>query len=57
MNLFKTYENGFNKDGYDTRLEEYGKNIVTNRKKKIALYFIAKSFKEKFVLILLLLSI
>ena len=56
MNLFKTYENGFNKDGYDTRLEEYGKNIVTNRK-KIALYFIAKSFKEKFVLILLLLSI
>ena len=54
MDLFKTNENGLNKDIADARLEEYGENIATNRKKKTALYFIVESFKDKFVLILLL---
>ena len=57
MDLFKTNENGLNKDIADARLEEYGENIATNRKKKTALYFIVESFKDKFVLILLLLAV
>ena len=56
MTLFKTNENGLGKDVADARLEEYGENIASNKKKKTPLYFIAESFKDKFVLILLLLA-
>ena len=55
--LYDTNENGLNKEIADARLEEYGENIATNRKKKTPLYFIVESFKDKFVLILILLAV
>ncbi len=57
MALFKTNENGLNKEVADQRLVEYGENIATNRKKKTPLFFLVESFKDKFVLILLLLAV
>ena len=56
MKLYKTSEEGLNKGKAEARLEEYGENIATNRKKKTPLYFIVESFKDKFVLILILLA-
>ena len=56
MQLYKTSDNGLNKEIADARLEEFGENIVTNSKKKTPLYFIIESFKDKFVLILILLA-
>ncbi len=56
MTLFNTNDDGLNKEEFSKRLETYGENIATNRKKKTALYFIFESFKDKFVLILLLLA-
>ncbi len=56
MELFKTNENGLSKDQVRKRLEKYGENIATNHKKKTPLFFIIESFKDKFVLILLLLA-
>ncbi len=57
MALFKTNENGLNKEVADQRLVEYGENIATNRKKKTPFFFLVESFKDKFVLILLLLAV
>ncbi len=57
MALFKTNENGLNKEVAGQRLVEYGENIATNRKKKTPFFFLVESFKDKFVLILLLLAV
>ncbi len=56
MKLYKTSDNGLNKEVADKRLEKYGENIATNRKKKTPFYFLLQSFKDKFVLILLVLA-
>ncbi len=56
MNLFHTKEQGLSKNEVNKRLEEYGENIATNRKKKTPFYFILEAFKDKFVLILILLA-
>ena len=56
LKLFKTTESGLKDKEVEKRLEEYGENIAFNVKKKTALYFIIESFKDKFVLILLLLA-
>ena len=56
MSLFKTNENGLNEEEAFIRLEEYGENIATNRKKKTPLFFILEALKDKFVLILILLA-
>ncbi len=56
FSLFKTEEDGLNKNEVSKRLTEYGENIATNRKKKTALFFIFEALKDKFVLILLLLA-
>ncbi len=56
MELFNTKEEGLNKNEVTKRLEEYGENIPNNRKKKTPLYFIVEAFKDKFVLILILLA-
>ena len=56
MNLFKTTDLGLNNIDVKERLEEYGENIANNRKKKTPLYFIIEAFKDKFVLILILLA-
>ncbi len=55
--LFKTKEQGLNKNEVSKRLEEYGDNIASNRKKKTPLFFIFEALKDKFVLILILLAV
>ena len=40
----------------EKRLDEYGDNVVNNKKKKTPLYFIFEALKDKFVLILILLA-
>ena len=40
IKLFKTREEGLSKKEVEERLEEYGENIATNKKKKTPLYFI-----------------
>ena len=57
MDLFKTNREGLNEEEVSNRLLEYGKNIATNIKKKTPLYFIVEAFKDKFVLILILLAV
>ena len=56
MKLFKTDEDGLNKNEVNKRLEEYGDNIANNRKKKTPMHFIIEALKDKFVLILILLA-
>lgn len=56
MKLFKTSEEGLNKNEVNNRLLKYGENIASNRKKKTPLYFIFEALKDKFVLILILLA-
>ncbi len=56
MELFKTNEDGLNINAFHHRLEQYGENIATNRKKKTPLYFLLEALKDKFVLILFLLA-
>ena len=56
MKLFKTDEDGLNKNEVNKRLEEYGDNIANNRKKKTPMHFIFEALKDKFVLILILLA-
>ncbi len=57
MELFKTQEEGLNNKEVIRRLDEYGENVANNRKKKTPLYFIFEAFKDKFVLILILLAV
>ena len=57
MALFKTNRDGLSEEEVSNRLEEYGKNVATNIKKKTPLYFIIEAFKDKFVLILILLAV
>ena len=56
LELFKTKEDGLSNREVEARLEEYGENIATKKQKKTAIYFILESFKDKFVLILILLA-
>ena len=53
---FQTSEEGLTKEEIRKRLEEYGENIATKKTKRTALFFIIESFKDKFVLILILLA-
>ncbi len=55
--LFETGEQGLNNKESLKRLETYGENIATNRKKKTPLFFIFEALKDKLVLILLLLAV
>ena len=57
IELFKTKEEGLNNKEVIRRLDEYGENVANNRKKKTPLYFIFEAFKDKFVLILILLAV
>ena len=56
IKLYKTSEEGLNKEEANSRLDEYGENIATNRKKRTPFYFIIESFKDKFILILFILA-
>ena len=57
LSLFKTNEQGLNENEVNERIKTFGENIATNSKKKTPLYFIIEGFKDKFVLILLLLAV
>ena len=50
--LFETGEQGLNNKESLKRLETYGENIATNRKKKTPLFFIFEALKDKKVLML-----
>ena len=55
--LYETNKNGLTKEESAKRLEEYGENIPNNNEKKGPIYFIIDSFKDKFILILIVLAI
>ena len=55
--LYKTSREGLSKIEVGDRLKEYGENIPTNNKKRGPFYFVLDSFKDKFILILILLAI
>ena len=57
MDLFGTSIDGLNKSQVNERLDLYGDNVPTDNKKKGPLYFIIDSFKDKFILILIVLSV
>ena len=57
MKLYKTSENGLNKEIADARLLQYGENIATNNKKKTPFHFIMEGLKDKFILILIVLAV
>ena len=54
---FKSNINGLSKSQVEERLDMYGENIPSNNKKRGPLYFIIDSFKDKFILILIVLAI
>lgn len=55
--FLKSGENGLKKEEVKRRIEKNGKNVATDVKPKSALYFIIDSFKDKFILILLVLAV
>ena len=57
LELLKTSKDGLTSKEVEKRIERDGLNIATNVKKKNALYFILQSFKDKFILILLILAV
>ncbi len=57
LELLKTSKDGLTSKEVEKRIERDGLNIATNVKKKNALYFIFQSFKDKFILILLILAV
>ncbi len=56
LSLYQTQKEGLTEEEALKRLEEYGENIPEKREKKGLLYFILESFKDKFILILLVLA-
>ena len=56
LSFYKTREDGLTTKEIRKRLEEYGENIPKENDKKGILYFILESFKDKFILILLVLA-
>ena len=57
LDLYMTKTDGLTKKEAESRLEDFGENIVTDTKKKGVLYFILNSFKDKFILILIVLAV
>ena len=57
LSFYKTREDGLTTKEVRKRLEEYGENIPKENDKKGILYFILESFKDKFILILIVLSV
>ena len=55
--LYKTNENGLNQKEINDRLQKNGKNIASENKKRGWLYFFIQSFKDKFIMILLVLAV
>ena len=57
LKLYETSLEGLSNEQAKKRLDEYGDNIPTKNEKKGPLYFIIDSFKDKFILILVVLAI
>lgn len=57
LNAYSSDKNGLNAKQVEQRLEEDGQNIVVKREKKSALSFFINSFNDKFIYILVMLSI
>ena len=57
LSIYKTNEKGLSHEEVLNRLDKYGENNASIEKKKSIIYFIIQSFKDKFILILLLLAI
>ena len=52
-----TSEQGLKKEQVERRHDEYGLNIATNDKQRGWLYFLVRSFKDKFIMILFVLAV
>ena len=52
-----TSEQGLKKEQVERRIDEYGLNIATNDKQRGWLYFLVRSFKDKFIMILFVLAV
>ena len=57
LKIYETSLEGLSNEQAKKRLDEYGDNIPTKNEKKGPLYFIVDSFKDKFILILVVLAI
>ena len=57
LNLYETSKSGLSNETVKNRLGIYGDNVPTDNKKKGPMYFIIDSFKDKFILILIFLSL
>ena len=57
LKIYETEKEGLSTNNAKNRLEEYGENIPTANEKKGPLYFIVDSFNDKFIMILVVLSI
>ncbi len=57
LELYFSKTKGLSTSEAENRLEEFGENVVTDSKKKGVLYFILESFKDKFILILIVLAV
>lgn len=57
LKILKTDDNGLSTEEAKKRVLRDGLNISTDVKKKSALYFILQSFKDKFIMILLVLAV
>ena len=55
--ILKTDDDGLSNEEAKRRVLREGLNISTDTKKKSALYFILQSFKDKFIMILLVLAV
>lgn len=53
----KTTENGITEKQAEETLKQNGPNVVVKNEKKSRLYFLVRSFKDKFIIILILLAI
>ena len=57
LKLYETSKSGLSNETVKNRLGIYGDNVPTDNKKKGPMYFIIDSFKDKFILILIFLSL
>ena len=57
LKIYETSLEGLSNEQAKKRLDEHGDNIPTKNEKKGPLYFIVDSFKDKFILILVVLAI
>ena len=55
--ILETTPNGISEKEAEERLNKFGANVVIKNEKKSRIYFLAQSFKDKFIIILIMLAI